>query len=110
MAYSLFLDDERHPPLNQERWMIARSYESAILIIIECGMPAKISFDHDLGVGKSGYDFARWIINRILDKEDTLPENFTYVVHSANPVGAANITGLMDGFLVHLKQVDDDSS
>ena len=29
------------------------------------------------------------------------PENFSWRVHSANPIGAANIEGLMSGYLAH---------
>ena len=45
-------------------------------------------------------DFAQWLIGYILDHRDSFAAaDFTYEVYSQNPVGAANVRGLMDGFL-----------
>ena len=61
-----------------------------------------MSFDHDLGdQTPTGFDLAKEIINRDLYEISEIPDGFSYAVHSANPVGAANISGLMDGYLKH---------
>lgn len=99
VSYALFLDDERQPPKGD--WIVARSYAEAVAYVIEHGMPATISFDHDLGVGPSGHDFAHWLIDHHLDGHP-LPVQFGFIVHSMNPVGAANITALLTPFLRHI--------
>jgi hypothetical protein len=104
MRYSLFLDDERHPPANG-RWEVARSVAQAIRIVKEKGYPQFVSFDHDLGYDldknqpwPTGMDFARFLVD--LDIEtNRMPEGFQYYVHSQNPVGVENIRGLLDCYL-----------
>ena len=95
--WKLFLDDLRTPP--NGGWEIARSYEEAINLISERGMPQRIAFDHDLGTEKTGMDFARWMVESLLDGRLQLPDGFTFSVHSDNPNGADNIRGLMEGIL-----------
>ena len=95
--WKLFLDDLRTPP--NDGWEIARSYEEAINLISERGMPQRIAFDHDLGTGKTGMDFAKWLVESLLDGGLRLPEGFTFSVHSDHPNGADNIRGLMTGIL-----------
>ncbi len=99
MSWTLFLDDERFPHEGDHFDEIARSYEEAIAIV-ECkeDLPVYISFDHDLGDGRTGYDFARWIVDYCLDYD--IDPNFDYYVHSQNPVGAGNIYGLLDNFII----------
>lgn len=102
MSWKLWLDDQindpvtpnRHPP---EGWTGASSYEEAILLIELHGWPSHVSFDHDLGEGKkTGYDFAKWLVEKDMDNMSFL--EYSYNIHSANPVGAANIKGLLDGW------------
>lgn len=78
--------------------MVIRSYREAVLYIKEHGLPAMISFDHDLGLEESGYDIAKWIVEQILDGNLDLPKEFSYTVHSANPVGKRNIEALFNNF------------
>lgn len=80
--------------------VIARSVKEAKHIVLSKGFPVMISFDHDLGDGENGYDFAKWIIDLILDGKYGLPENFSYYVHSMNPIGKKNIEELMHNFLL----------
>jgi hypothetical protein len=96
----LFLDDERFPPDGPD-WWIVRDMPEAIQYMEAHGCPLFISFDHDLGEGKhTGADLARWMVNRDLDTDGKfIPSEFTYYVHSQNPVGATNITGWLDGYL-----------
>ena len=100
--YRLFIDDIRNPP--DRSYVVARSYEAAIYYIEEYGCPKYISFDHDLGSDKSGYDIAKWIISKDLDSEIEIPHGFRFDVHSANPVGKKNIESLLNNYL-QFKQI-----
>lgn len=94
MTYTLFLDDERFPA--DETNVIARSFNDATEYVIEHGTPTHVCFDHDLGHGKTGYDFAHWLIDRDLDGFG-FTESFS--VHSHNPIGAANIRMAMESYM-----------
>ena len=95
----LFLDDLRDAP-SGDPWVTVRSFADAVAYIEQQGIPAFISFDHDLGEDvPTGYDFAKWLVECHLDGTHLFPTTFSYAVHSANPPGAANIRGLLDGFL-----------
>jgi len=100
MRWKLFIDDERYPVTHG--WIIARSQAEAIKAVYVRGIPCEISFDHDLGDGPSGYDFAKWLTEYMMDNRLTFPEGFSYHVHSQNPVGAGNIRGLMDNAVRNL--------
>lgn len=88
----LFLDDLRPAPEGFER---VYSYKEFIMLITENGLPDFISFDHDLGLEKTGYDCAKWLVEYCLDKNLMLPE---FAVHSQNPVGKENIECLLENF------------
>lgn len=93
-SYNLYLDDIRQPR-TQRDWVIVRSFDEFVRYILEHGTPEYISFDHDLGEDvPSGMDCAKWLV-----ENDIVPKG--YNVHSANPVGAANIDGLMRQWLEH---------
>ena len=94
--YKLFLDDERDAALFYPgiEFLIARTYDEAVQIVLENGLPEFVAFDHDLGDvdsvhEKSGYLFAKYLIDYMLDNKITTP--FRFNVHSANPTGAVNI-------------------
>lgn len=89
---NLYLDDLRPTPEGFER---VYTYEEFVAFITEKGLPDFISFDHDLGLGKTGYDCAKWLVEYCLDHENSLPE---FVVHSQNPVGKENIETLLNNF------------
>lgn len=98
MSYKLYIDDVR-TPRDPGDWFIVRTVDEAKALINEIGFPNFISFDHDLGNHKeTGFDFAKWLVQQDQDYQ-VLGEDFTYFVHSANPIGAANIIGLMEGWL-----------
>ena len=104
MTWNLFLDDIRNPkidPPDGGRWVIARSYADAIHFITYMGMPKYVSFDHDLGDSgeDTGYDLAKWFVKEDLDGLRKLPKDFSFNVHSANPVGAKNIQTILDNYL-----------
>jgi len=97
MTYKLFIDDERFPATDD--WVIVRSSQEAIAMIIEYGMPHFISFDHDLGGEDTAIRVIRWIIDSFLDGNLEIHPDFDFYVHSQNPIGAENIRKLMSGFL-----------
>lgn len=99
MSYSLFLDDERWPPHDGRQWLVARSFSFAMAIVQTHGLPSYISFDHDLGLGKTGYDFAKWLAEYCLDNDS--PPDFDYYVHSQNPIGAESIRSVVDNLKRH---------
>ncbi|EMR01425.1 cyclic-phosphate processing receiver domain-containing protein [Cesiribacter andamanensis] len=95
--YKLYIDDIRTPKTSG--WVVVRSFDEFVYTIKRKGIPSEISFDHDLGWDyinnqemKSGYDCAKWLV-----ENDILIQNFN--VHSANPVGAKNISCLLENFI-----------
>lgn len=94
----LFIDDLRelnyvYPKENKRNWIIARNYTEAINALNKYNITF-ISFDHDLGIGKTGYDVAKYIEEKVYNKEMKIPD---YKIHSANPVGRKNIERAMNG-------------
>lgn len=104
----LYLDDLRTPV--DESFVIVRSFDEAVRFVRLNGVPEFISFDHDLGADKNGwplptgYDFAKWLVNSDLDRAIRIPQNFSFKVHSQNPVGAKNIEALLNNYLAHKKE------
>ena len=100
MTWNLFLDDERFPPNDGREWVIARNHDEVVHLIANVygTIPSYVSFDHDLGGEDISVKFIWWMIDAYLDERIT---SFTtqYYVHSQNPIGAANIRSLMDGFI-----------
>lgn len=101
--WELFLDDERVPGSSYQKYSnmnTARTFEEAVNLCKAFGCPVFISFDHDLGEGKSGMDFAHWLIEKDLDTCGVfIPDNFSYDVHSQNPIGAQNIKSILNSYL-----------
>jgi hypothetical protein len=103
MSWKLYLDDIRTPA--DESFVIARSAEEAKRLILRKDMPSHISFDHDLGMDDdgnllpSGYDFAKWLVELDIKGVIQIADDFTFKIHSQNPIGAQNIKGLLDGYL-----------
>ena len=131
MKYRIYLDDIR-TPLNPQlegvpEWTVVRSYDEFINAVLEIGMEniEVISLDHDLGPSamneyynnvhpnytldydniteKTGYDVAKWLVLEAIRLDIKLPEVY---VHSANPIGSANIMGYINNYLMncHLPQ------
>lgn len=100
--YNLFVDDIRDPTTYYDvQCVVARSYHEAVDIINEKGLPRFISFDHDLadfqaGIEKTGYDLAKFIVDLLMD--DPTLKMPTWKIHSANPVGAKNISCYLEGY------------
>ena len=96
---NLFIDDERFP--FSDDFNIVRSSKEAINFVKTNGIPKLISFDHDLGGNDTSILFINWLIDYMLDNNIKLPNNFTYKIHSQNPVGAKNIKSKMDNIIKH---------
>jgi hypothetical protein len=114
----LFLDDERMPAdvkwlliggvgSRGADWQIVRSYDEAIKWVQDNGFPDVISFDHDLGLmhyandysdEKTGYDFAKWLVEYDMDT-NSMPDKFSFTVHSKNPTGTINIESILDNYI-----------
>ena len=95
--YGLWLDDLRKPSdlfLNRvETYFVARSYEDAIFYLAnfredESYEDLFIDFDHDLGTSKSGYDFAKYLLEHNISIGG-------FSIHSMNPIGVTNIYELL---------------
>jgi hypothetical protein len=113
MQFSMFIDDERFPP---DAWpsahplLLARSSEDSIYLMQRHGCPAFISFDHDLGGEDTAMKVVNWMINQDMDIRHYgllfIPTDFSFVVHSQNPVGAKNITELLNRYLAFRNSED----
>jgi hypothetical protein len=118
----IYLDDIRTPTDNT--WVVVRNYEQFVSTIMYYGLEniEYISLDHDLGEEamneyyrnvrknyffnydnineKTGYDCCKFLVNHSLDTKTPLP---TVYVHSANPVGSANMMGYINNYLMNCK-------
>jgi hypothetical protein len=110
MSYNLFLDDIRTPdmvyksPENYD-FVIVRTFEKFVAHVEANGLPKYISFDNDLGlnaqgeVAEDGYAAAKWLVYHSgLDLT-----HLEFYVHSANPVAAKQIEGLLTNYIKHLQ-------
>lgn len=109
----LFLDDLRTINMVYDKSMesefdIVRNYHDFVKYIKTNGLPEFISFDNDLGldsngeVAPDGYAAAKWLVyDSGLDLKD-----LEFKVHSANPVAAEQIRGLLTNYINHLKSND----
>lgn len=97
MKYRLFIDDLRFPTTPD--WFVARNSYEAISSLYLYGCPYEIAFDHDLGGQDTAMVFVRKFADMLLDGEISLPEGFSFSIHSANPVGSENIQCFMENLL-----------
>jgi hypothetical protein len=119
---NLYLDDVRTPV--EPDWIVVRDYDAFVSTIMYHGLDAfeTISLDHDLGDEamteyynnvqnnykldyenireKTGYDAAKYLVNESIDKGIPLPQVY---VHSANPIGSANIMGYINNYLMNCR-------
>jgi hypothetical protein len=113
----LYLDDVRIP--TEGEWEVVRDYDEFVAHIKMNGLEnyEVISLDHDLGEGamveyytnvkpnyelnydripeKTGMDCARYLVAEAMNRNIPLP---TIYVHSANPIGSANIIGYINNY------------
>ena len=106
----LFLDDVRTIEMVYDKSMesefdIVRTYSAFVSYIETNGLPNYISFDNDLGLGEDGkvapdgLAAAKWLVY----KSGLDLRNLEFKVHSANPVAAEQIKGLLNNYINHLK-------
>lgn len=107
----LFLDDIRTVDMVYNKSMdsefdIVRSYIDFVDYIKTNGLPDFISFDNDLGLDDNGelapdgYAAVKWLVYESgLDISE-----LKYKVHSANPVAARLIDGLLTNYIKHLRE------
>lgn len=105
----LFLDDIRtvdmvYDEAATEDFSVVRTYSEFVEYIQLNGLPDFISFDNDLGldeegnVAPDGYAAAKWLVYESgLDLS-----RLKFVVHSANPIAAEQIRGLLHNYIRHL--------
>ena len=107
----LFLDDVRtidmvYDASMQAEFDIVRSYEAFVAYIKENGLPTFISFDNDLGLdaegnlAPDGYAAAKWLVY----ESNMDLKNLKFKVHSANPVAADQIRGLLNNYIRYLNR------
>ncbi len=90
----LYLDDLRSPPNDGRNYVVARTPDEAMGLIRTRGLPAFMSLDHDLGPDLDTMQFLQ-----ALYREFPCPPSFpAYHVHSANPVGRANIISFLESW------------
>jgi hypothetical protein len=118
----LYLDDVRTP--KDEDWTVVRNYDEFVSTIMYIGLEniELISLDHDLGdtamneyfnnvspnytldynniEEKTGLDCAKWLVAESMNKKIPLPQIY---VHSANPIGSANIMGYINNYLMNCR-------
>ncbi|NER17537.1 hypothetical protein GWK10_09970 [Spongiivirga citrea] len=109
----LFLDDVRTIDMIYDKSMesefdIVRTFDEFVAYINKNGLPNYISFDNDLGLGEDGkiapdgLAAAKWLVYESgLDLKD-----LEFYVHSANPVAAEQIKGLLTNYIKHLKATE----
>lgn len=119
--WKLFIDDERVPndvtwgasykeneDYRDGTWVIARDWAEVFELISTFGMPNVISFDHDLGKNKlTGYEITKHLCNLDMDASDkySFPSDFSFLIHSKNPVGAENIRTYLENYLNFRKEI-----
>lgn len=103
MSWKLFIDDERFPPSGSGVMVVARNSFDAIEFMEMWGLPTHISFDHDLGGLDTAMVVISWLEEKLMEGSGVLPTDFTYSVHSMNPVGAKNINVAMQSLLWHIQ-------
>ena len=94
---TLYIDDIRLPDGKFDK--IVRSSQQAIEYMDNHGCPNFISFDHDLGGDDTSMEVIKYMVEKDLDDNTFIPKDFSFNVHSANPVGTANIVGYLNSYL-----------
>lgn len=116
-------DEEKFTPLLSltktlpVEWLLAKSYEEFCFLIDNLGIPDMVSLDHDLDETamvecmaaiaegrefnykavkeKTGLDCARYLIKKCGESGVKIPK---YLVHTANPNGAANMIAELEAY------------
>ena len=112
MLWKLYLDDMRPVEFARDLyiycdddekfnapWHQAHNFGEAVALVETLGLPIQIDFDHDLGDGPTGFDFAKWLVEYDQEHDVITQDNFNWTVHSVNPEGANNIDALLKSYL-----------
>jgi hypothetical protein len=118
----LYLDDIRTPV--DDDWIVVRNYDEFVAQIKLQGLGnfEVISLDHDLGEGamveyytnvknnymldynnieeRTGMDCCRYLVSESMNEKIPLPQIY---VHSANPIGSANMMGYINNYLMNCR-------
>jgi hypothetical protein len=118
----LYLDDIRTPV--DDDWIVVRNYDDFVKQIKLHGLGnfEVISLDHDLGEGamveyytnvknnymldynnineRTGMDCCRYLVSESMNEKIPLPQIY---VHSANPIGSANMMGYINNYLMNCR-------
>jgi len=118
----LYLDDVRIP--TEDGWEFVKNYDEFVAHIRMHGLESYevISLDHDLGdtamneyynnvrdnykidynniTEKTGLDCAKFLVAESMTKGIPLPQIY---VHSANPIGSANIMGYINNYFMNCR-------
>jgi hypothetical protein len=118
----LYLDDIRTPV--GDHWIVARNYNEFVDAVKLHGLGSfeVISLDHDLGEEamveyytnvknnyqldyknieeKTGYDAAKFLVSESMNTSIPLPQIY---VHSANPIGSANMMGYINNYFMNCR-------
>ena len=118
----LYLDDIRTPV--DDDWIVVRNYDEFVAQIKLNGLGnfEVISLDHDLGDGamveyytnvknnymldynnieeRTGMDCCRYLVSESMNEKIPLPQIY---VHSANPIGSANMMGYINNYLMNCR-------
>lgn len=108
----IWLDDMRPLPREYKRsdgWIILRDGESLLGLVDAIGLHkiVTISFDHDLGPSRywTGYDTIKRIEAIVRERELMLVPEMR--VHSADPVGSANIRSVIERIGRYVQELED---
>lgn len=121
--HKIYLDDVRTP--TDKGWRVVRNYHQFVDVIQELGLDSidHISLDHDLGDSamneyyqnvkpnyrldydniqeKTGMDCVKWLVDYCLDNRSDMP---LVTVHSANPIGSANMMGWINNYWMNMRK------
>lgn len=109
MKTLLWVDDTRNPmendwlnfsPIGRNCKVIWVQFYQEAIDFLEKEWPDAICLDHDLGEEKSGYDIAKYIVNKCINENRKLPK---FASQSANPVGRENILGILNRYKRFIK-------
>jgi len=119
----IYLDDVRTPVA--DNWIVVRNYEEFVEAVDKTGLEniEVISLDHDLGEQamveyytnvknnyqldysniqeKTGYDCCKYLVSKSMETGIPLPQIY---VHSANPIGSANMMGYINNYFMNTRQ------
>jgi hypothetical protein len=101
--YKLFIDDERNPP--DDSWTVVRTVAEAKEIITSWDLPTQMSLDHDLGGDETVMQILRWMAENYYEEGPP-----SWQIHSANPVGRANMASYLKSWTKSLGLGDSEMS